>query len=181
MAIWQFRLILIPERVLLSKYDVLPLAIPEDLAEDFPWWSDVQPHIGFEQQIDLILPEMASWSKSQRMWGQKHRDDAHVLYADETKNKVEQIAFRIDASAISLELVRRICLLARQLGCVLMTADYEILAADESMVFAAVNQSTARKYIDDPVSTLLSLGKPEIQERFNRPMNKGRKPPRTNE
>jgi hypothetical protein len=40
------------------------------------------------------------------MWGQKHRDDAHVLYVDESKSKVVEIAFRIDANAISPELVK---------------------------------------------------------------------------
>ena len=60
MAIWQYRLILIPEKVLLSKYDMLPLAIPMELAEEFGWWSDNQPPSGFEQQIGLILPQMDS-------------------------------------------------------------------------------------------------------------------------
>jgi hypothetical protein len=53
MAIWQFRLNLIPEKVLLRRYEILPSVIPEDLAEDLPWWSDVQPPSGFERQIDL--------------------------------------------------------------------------------------------------------------------------------
>jgi hypothetical protein len=168
MAIWQFRLIFLPEKILLGKYDVLPLSITEDLAEDFSWWSDIQPPAGFEEQINLILPTMASWSTRQRMWGQEDRDDAHVLYVDESRIKVKEIAFRIDASAISPELVHRICILARQLGCVLMTPEYESLAPYESMVLAAVHHSTAKKYIDDPVTTLRSLGQPEVQERFNK-------------
>ena len=158
MGVWQFRVIFLPESVLLTKYDVLPPAIPQELAEDFSWWADVQPPAGFEDQIDLILPKMDSWSTSQRMWGQKHRDDAHVLYADERKSKVEEIAFRIDANAISPELVRQICILARQLGCVLLTADYEILLPDESMVLATIKHSTAKKFVDDPAATLRKSG-----------------------
>jgi hypothetical protein len=165
MAIWQFRLTFVPEKVLLSKYDVLPLSLPIELAEDFAWWSDVQPPEGFERQIDLILPQMDSWSTSMRMWGQKDGDDAYVCYVDESKRAVQEIAFRIDAGAISPELVRRICVLAKQLGCVLMTASYEILAPDESMVLAAINQSTAKKYIDDPFSTLRSFGPKTRKER----------------
>lgn len=166
MAVWQFRVIFLPERVLLSKYDVLPPAIPQELAEVFSWWVDVQPPAGFEDQIDLILPKMDSWSTSQRMWGQKHRDDAHVVYVDESKSNVEEIAFRIDANAISPELVRQ----ARQLGCVLMTADYEILLPDESMILATIQRSTPKKFVDDPVATLQKLGQPEVQKRFNYPM-----------
>ena len=178
MAVWQFRVIFLPERVVLRKYDVLPPAIPQELAEDFSWWADVQPPAGFEDQIDLILPKMDSWSTSQRMWGQKHRDDAYVLYVDESKSKVEEIAFRIDANAISPELVRQVCVLAKQLGCVLMTADYEILLPDESMVLATIQHSTAKKFVDDPVATLRKLGQPEMQKRFNYPMkDKGNDPP----
>ena len=167
MAIWQYRLILIPEEVLLRKYDALPLAIPMELAEDFGWWSDSQPSAGFEQQIDLILPQMDSWSTSMRMWGQKHGDDAHVVYADESKIRVEEIGFRVDANTISPELIRWICILARQLRCVLMTAEYEILAPDESTVLTAINRSTAKKFVDDPDSTLPKYGQDQT-ERTNR-------------
>ena len=177
MAVWQFRLILLPEKVLLSRYEILPPAIPQELAEDFSWWADVQPPTGFEDQIDLILPRRASWSTSGRMWGHEDRDDAHVFYVDETKSKVVEIAFRIDASSISSELVKQICILARQLGCVLMTADYEILVPEESMVLATIQHSTAKKFVDDPVATLRKLGQPEMQKRFNYPIkDKGNNP-----
>jgi hypothetical protein len=170
MAIWQFRVIFLPEQVLLRKHEVLPPAISQELAEDFSWWADVQPPTGFEDQIDLILPKMDSWSPSLRMWGQKHRDEAHVIYVDESKTKVEEIAFRIDANAISPELVRQVCVLARQLGCVLLTAEYQILLPDESMVMTTIQHSIAKKFVDDPVAALSEVGQPEVQERFNYPL-----------
>ena len=177
MAIWQFRLNLIPEEVLLRRYEILPSVIPEDLAEDLPWWSDVQPPSGFERQIDLILPQMKSWSESMRMWGTKGSDDAHVGYVDESEKVVEDIQFRVDARTISPDLVRRICILAKYLGCALMTSDYEILAPDESMVLSAINNSIAKKFVDDPVSTLKSLDRPDIQKKFNRSIKDLEGPP----
>jgi hypothetical protein len=58
-----------------------------------------------------------------------------------------------------------------------MTADYEILLPDESMVLATIQHSTAKKFVDDPVATLLELGQPEMQKRFNYPMkDKGKHP-----
>jgi hypothetical protein len=167
MAIWQYRLILIPEAVLLSRYDVLPLTIPMELAEDFRWWSDVQPAARFEQHIDLILPAATSWSTSMRMWGHEEADDAYVCYEDESKATVEEVSFRIDARAISPDLVRGICTLARELRCVLMTSEYEILAPDESMVLTNINHSTANKFVKDPVSTLQGLDQTKIQKGFD--------------
>jgi hypothetical protein len=86
---------------------------------------------------------------------------------NEDMRVVEEISFRIDARAISVELVRRISNLAKQLGCVLLTADYEILSADESIVLAAINHSTAKRFADDPVSTLKGLDHKKIQERVD--------------
>ena len=167
MAIWQYRLILIPEAVLLEKYDALPLSIPMELAEDFAWWSDVQPEAGFERKIDLILQPMESWSENMRMWGQKHEDDAYVCYVNESKKIVEEISFRVDARTISLEVVRRICRFATDMECVLLTSEYEILAPDEAMVLANLNRSTAKRFVEDPVTTLLGLDQRKMRERID--------------
>ena len=93
MAIWQFRLILLPEEMLLQKYSILPPTIPRELAEDFAWWSSIQPPMGFERQIDLILPQMDSWSTEMRMRGHTESNDAHVIYVDENKEIVEENNF----------------------------------------------------------------------------------------
>jgi len=154
--------------VLLRRYEILPSVIPEGLDEETPWWSDVQPPSGFERQIDLILPQMKSWSESMRMWGTKGSDDAYVCYVDESEKVIEDIGFRGDARKISPDLVRRICTVAKHLGCVLMTSDYEILAPDEAMVLSAINNSTAKKFVDDPISTLRSLDRPDIQKKLKR-------------
>ena len=171
MAIWQFRLILIPERELLLEHDILPSEIPMTMAEDFAWWSNAQPFAGFERQIDLILPRMESWSTSMRMWGIKHSDDAWVCYEDESKNRVEEIQFRIDAACHSPVLVRHICQFAKELGCVLMTSDYAILLPDESMVLATISKSTARGFVEDPVSTLQNLDQSKMQPRIEHTTN----------
>jgi hypothetical protein len=168
MAIWQFRLILIPEEVLSRKFGgVLPSALSMQVAEDFSWWSEIQPDPAFERLIDSLLPPTESWSTSMRIWGHEDSDDAYVCYADERKNKVEEVAFRVDARKISQEFVRRICMIAGDLGCVLLTADYEILLPEEAMVLEAIGQSTAKKFVDDPASTLRELDQSRIQRRVS--------------
>jgi hypothetical protein len=165
MAIWQYRLTLIPESVLLAKYEILPLSIPMELAEEFGWWSNSQPPAGFEQHISLILPEAKCWSTSVSMWGHEKGDDAYVCYVDASKQTVKEISFRVDARALSADVVRGICRLARELKCVLMTSEYEVLAPDESMVLTSINQSTAKKFVVDPVSTLKGLDHKKLRQR----------------
>ena len=92
---------------------------------------------------------------------------------DEDKKIVAEIAFRVDARKVSPEVVRRICKLATDLRCVFMTSEYEVLVPDESMVLANVNRSTAKKFVDDPVSTLLGLNQQKMQEPMNRMAKKG--------
>jgi hypothetical protein len=57
-----------------------------------------------------------------------------------------------------------------------MTTDYELLVPDEAMVVAAVNHSTAKRFIDDPVSTLLGLDQ-KLRDRANYLMRDGKKDP----
>jgi hypothetical protein len=39
-----------------------------------------------------------------------------------------------------------------------MTADYELLLPDESMVLATIKHSTAKKFVDDPATTFAQVG-----------------------
>ena len=114
----------------------------------------------------MILPQIDSWSTSMRMWGEKAGDEAHVCYVDDSKNRVEEIGFRLDARTVSPEYVRRVCTFSKQLGCVLMTVDYELLLPDEMMVLTALNRSTAKKYVENPVAALQNLDQAKIQRRF---------------
>jgi hypothetical protein len=153
MAIWQFGVILIPQSAILAEFGTLPALIPMEMT-DHLWWSKQQPAQGFEKQIDLLLSQTKSWSEEIRIWGSESGNDAHVCYTDAEKNVVEEIAFRLDARDISLDLVRMICTLAAHLSCVLLTADSEVLQPVESEMLAAIRNSTATKFIDDPVAAL---------------------------
>jgi hypothetical protein len=69
MAIWQFRLMLLPAAAVEQQCGGIPDSIPQELAEDFAWWAETQPPKDFECLIDQILPERGSWSDSMRIWG----------------------------------------------------------------------------------------------------------------
>lgn len=150
MAIWQFGVILIPESAILAECKGLPASIPMEMT-DHSWWSRQQPPQGFEKQIDLILSETKSWSEEMRIWESESGSDAHVCFTDTEKKVVEEIAFRLDARDPSLDLIRMICGLAVQLSCVLLTVDSEVLQPVESEVLAAIRNSTAAKFVNDPV------------------------------
>ncbi len=157
MAIWQFRLDLIPEKAIRSKYGTLPITIPADMAENFHWWADVQPPAGFEAWIDAILPRTNSWSESMLVWGSERGDTASVCYDDNAKHKVEWMGFRVDVRQLSSAFVMDICTLAGRLGCLLLTRDCHVVAPDAVGILGAGNNSTAKNYLQDPASTLGGL------------------------
>src|SRR5712691_6484977 len=101
MAMWKLRIALVPEKEIRSRYNALPGTMSDNMAEDFPWWSDAQPPEGFETWIDAILPQVSSWSESMRIWGDERSDTACVCYVDENKDKVELIEFRVDVQKLS--------------------------------------------------------------------------------
>jgi hypothetical protein len=156
MAVLQFGVILIPESAILAECEALPASIPMEMM-DHSWWSKQQPPQGFEKQIDLILSETKSWSEEMRIWGSESGNDAHVCYMDTEKKVVEEIAFRLDVCDPSLDLIRMICGLAAQLSCVLLTADSEVLQPIEPVVLATIRNSTAAKFVDDPVCDSRSM------------------------
>ena len=158
MAIWQFRVVLVPQSTFETRGEPLPVSISSVEVADQLWWSKVQPPEGFERQIDLMSPEIESWSEEIRIWGSEDTNDAHVCYTDASKKVVEEIAFRLDVRDLSPDLVRMICALAQQLSCVLLTADSEILRPVQSEVLAAIRNSTAAKFVSNPATTLRNLG-----------------------
>jgi hypothetical protein len=166
-ALWQFRIVLIPEAALVKIFGIVPTAIPMELAENFAWWSDFQPPTGFERQINTILPQMESWSDTMLMWGQEHGNDAYVCYIDKSKSTVEEIGFRLDARNVSAALVSATCSLAKQLGCVFLTTEYAILQPENSDVLRAIQYSTAKKFVDDPASALQNLDQTKLQKRLD--------------
>lgn len=157
MAIWQFKVLLIPESALREKFGAVPVSLTRELAEEFDWWKDRQPPREYQAAIDVMLREAKSWSPLMRIWGNERGDTAVVCYYEDEKSLVEEIEFRIDVRQLSLSFVSSICAFARRLQCVLVTGENHLLAADESVMLAAINNSTAKRYLQDPVSTLRSL------------------------
>ncbi|MFP2957335.1 hypothetical protein ACLEPN_05755 [Myxococcus sp. 1LA] len=155
MAIWQFRIDLIPMSALRAKFGTVPISVPQDLAEDFDWWSDAQPPSGFKERLDSILPGAGSWSEEMLIWGDERGDTASVCFDD--THRVQWVGFRVDVRSISHSLIRKICALASDWGCMLMGSTYHLMAPNEKAVLAAIGRSTAKRYIENPIATLLGM------------------------
>src|SRR5262245_61724430 len=136
MAIWQFRLVLVPVKAVQSICNgVLPPAISAELAEEFRWWSGAKPRMDFESRIDTILPRRAAWSKHMQTCGKKNGDTVTIGY--DSKNTVKWIECCIDVRTLSQPFLRSVCTLANELGAVFVTAKYRVLEPVESAVLSS--------------------------------------------
>lgn len=164
MAIWHFRLILVPEVILRERCEGVPETIQTELA-DFPWWSEIQPPEGIEKWFDSLLPPLEPWSEMRR-WGFEDSHQAHVIYTNGNPTAIEEIGFAIDARSVSEKLIEAYCGIALQFECVFLTArlgpQQEILRPSKSDILRALNASTAARFLTDPVTTLKSLDGPSI-------------------
>jgi hypothetical protein len=155
MAIYQFKMMLIPEVSLRAQFGAIPMFIEEDMAENFPWWNGVSSPLNLKEKVGCILPRIASWSEAMEIWGNEHSNAILIGYDD--ANKIEFISTRIDARCISFPFLTDICKLGAELKCVFMTMEFKLIESDEIAVIAAINNSAAVKFVKDPLSTLRNL------------------------
>jgi hypothetical protein len=92
-----------------------------------------------------------------RIWGDENSDSAWICYTDEKREKVEWVDMRIDVRNLSRPFVVAICMLAKELECVLLTDQHELVPPDEGALLAAIDSSIAKGFLNDPISTLRSL------------------------
>jgi hypothetical protein len=163
MAIWQFSLYLIPNGSIKERFEQPPSKLSMEVAEDTPWWSGHQPQRDFEDAISAILPEAHSWSKSMRIWGVERSDSILVSYRTEERIEVEEIEVRIDASNLSGEFVLHVCKWIEMLDCLCRTKAYDVVLPDVAGVQAAIANSRAMKFIENPVKTLQGLKNEEFE------------------
>jgi len=157
MAIWQFKVLVIPEPALIKKFGTIPVSVTRDLVEGIDWWAESHLVESVEGIISSVLPERKSWSRSMRIWGEERSDCMLILYHDENKHKIQEIEFRFDVRKVSLPFVHRATEFAKRFQCVFIPRSYHVIAPDELLVLAEIEKSTAKKYVQNPISTVVNL------------------------
>ncbi len=157
MAIWQYRLELVPGQALFAAYGVQPITVPEEMCDGHSWWRGVAHPLGLEEMISNILPQAVSWSDEMKMWGDKKTNDATIGYSDSGKTAVDFVEFRIDAFRVLTPYVMKLCNLAKFFDCVFVNSNRLVLEPNDSSVLSDIDHSKANRFVKDPISTLQSL------------------------
>ena len=165
MAVWQFVIDFVPKQFLLNTYGRIPEAISlEDrkrgdffrktsytIVELLPY---LQPFGSFDKD---------SWSGTRFYRGEGDNDAA--IYFDEATSQVAEISCRIDVRQPYEDFLCGILALAVAFDCQLLArGSRQFFAPTTSALFLAVEQSTAARFVADPLKFLRDLSEAKPSE-----------------
>jgi len=151
MAIWQYQCEIVPENVLGS----LSYASRE-LMDNANWsFNELQLNDKLKSELSSILPPTEPWHKELYIWGNLNSNCIEVWLED---GYVSSISCRFDTHAPSMDFVKAVCQLAKQLQCKIIYQRYlDVLSADYTVVFNAIVNSVNKKVLEDPENMLSKL------------------------
>lgn len=158
MAIWQYKLHLLPKQNLQKIFGSIPDSLREDIAEEPLWWKDVILPEAIEISLDALLSPAISWSDEIRMWGDEDSNHASICY--DNAHKIEWIEFRVDArKKDNVYFIDQIYEFSKKYDCILMTFDHRIIS-NKKTILEDFNNSTACLFLTNPTEALKKAGIP---------------------
>ena len=76
MAIWHFRISLVPRDAVKDYYGSIPIAIPDQDIVKHNFWRNLEASPALEYSLQSVGPEISSWSDEMRCWG---TEDGHQM------------------------------------------------------------------------------------------------------
>lgn len=172
MAVWQYKLTVIPRKAFLDKYSDLPeklfidyqgwnkywendsIKIDDDSTVN--WWQGQNVYVeDIRHKVDSCLPR-ASWSDSINclLWKTEKGDediDCSISF-NSTTHELEGFDFRVDLrngnmSFKFLDMILELCL---EKGFVLMNTNGALIEPQKEKVFEDIKKSNAFKSVSDP-------------------------------
>lgn len=158
MAIWQYLLIVVPEKSIQSNYQYIFKNNESDFLPDTnSFWENFNGDISLIiSEIDQIIPK-ADWGNETYLnWkGNEKNDednDACICLSDD-KIKIEVFHFRIDLRKASniTNILQSILNLCKKNQLILIDLKGEILKPEMKTIIESLKDSNAMKFITDPI------------------------------
>ena len=163
MSAWQFRTELLPIEALVQRHGSLPASLPverlsfvnlleigeESINESVKYWSEIHDHRRVEDSCSQLLPEIRSWSRSARMFGDKRGDSVAIWKSD--VGKIEDIRLNFNLSIPNTSFVRAALACVSENDCMLHDIQNcgVFLPTAENFVESATRCSAA-KFLPQP-------------------------------
>lgn len=166
MAIWHFRIGLVPRDSVKAYYGTIPLAVPDQDIAKHDFWATYQVPPNLDSLLLPLGPEISSWSEQRRCWGAEEGHQISVIYQE---GRVEWITAKVDARKPCTDFLQQIVNLAVQLNCLVLAAETYVLEPEFGTLFERFRSSVAARYLADPEATLKSLPKGDASGKPDEP------------
>ena len=151
MALWQFKMTLVPTELVGDRSSLTEQEYNEE------WMGLRQPPEDFKVRFAAILPSRKSWADNLAQWG---RQDGDLIEVWQSSDRVESISARIDCRDLNAQFIRQIFDLAREWGFRLVYNRYRTVLPDDWEGFVrAVCDSPNLKFMQAPEVWLPKLAK----------------------
>jgi len=162
-ALWQFKVALIPQNWIDSGGIVEELFSDEEFDQSAAWAEYCDSRL--EESLSTALQKSESWHSDLTLWGDIDGDDIQ-LWRDH--GKVESLQVRFDLRNPTLALFQSVVDIARELGLAILALEMRsIVPLDPRELLHVAAESNAARFLDDPHSFLQQLGR-RVQEHYNK-------------
>lgn len=164
MAIWQYLLIVVPEKSIDNNYQcIFKNNKTEFLPETNSFWKNFEGDIpSIISELDQIIPK-ANWGNETYLnWkgnGNNDEDNDACICLSDDKTKIEEFQFRIDLRKASniTTVLHAILNLCKKNQFVLIDLKGEIFKPEIESIIESLKSSNAMKFIADPIQFFENL------------------------
>lgn len=166
MATWQFDSIVVPRKTVLNKFPVVPQKLDMEEFSSIDWWSGVDVSKATIHRIAPLSKSKKNLIEGVETWGEEEGNRIDVVYSK--KDKVEEIIVRVDVREYSEKFIIDLIGFLNELDCLIITESNSVLdpkatqKKGPNFFFSMLNQindSNAKKFVDDPEDFLKNLKK----------------------
>ena len=146
MAIWQFKVALLPQRWLDAGGAIASFFDEEGHRTAVAWESADASVV--ERRISNVLPQHTSWSSKLLLWGSEETDDIQ-LWSE--AGKIRSLVVRFDLRRPNRPLFEAIIAAAHDLQLAILDLEHKrAVAGDVKSLLAAAAESSAAHFVTDP-------------------------------
>jgi hypothetical protein len=151
LAVWQFKVALLPQQWIEAGGDVRSLFGEEGFESAVAWRGMRKDQL--RERLGTLLPLGQSWHSDLVLWGKTESDDIQLWLKG---SQVESVQVRFDLREPNIGLFRNLASVSRALGLAIVALDSRsLLAGDAHQLLRAAAESDAAHFVIDPESFLL--------------------------
>lgn len=145
MAIWQYKLFVLPEEEV-DSYFLNKDSVSEKAFNEIDWWKYRQIDIKLFEPLIRLLDKENSWSENIVQLGNLDSNCVELLYEE---GRMVEISIRIDLRTDYNNMVKIFCEFADENDCVFLNESLKVLEPSPLIVLSDIDNNKYREFMDN--------------------------------